>query len=157
MPDDSAKYGQSQDVPPSELLQQVLAYRLTLASIANNACCERCREAALVARNAIYPDAAAPEPKIKLADFAAHPFTAATLWKETAPNSPFLSLEMTADNSVMVAVDEGYAQSGASITVPYDAFEELFNRFIVATLVAREDEPGSRASAQLLRPTEVQE
>lgn len=156
MPDDSAKYGQSQDVPPSELLQQVLAYRLTLASIANSACCGMCREAALVARNAIYPDAAAPEPKINLAA-AEEPFTALTFWKETAPQSAFLSLEMTAYGSVRVAVDEGYDAYTASITVPYEAFEELFNRFMVASLVAREEEEQEDDPRDFMHWSEVQE
>lgn len=156
MPDDSAKYGQSQAVPPSELLQQVLAYRLTLASIANSDCCGKCRAAALSARIFLYPDAAAPEPKTKLAAADA-PFPALTFWKETAPQSAFLSLEVTADGSVTVSVDEGYDAYSASITVPYGAFEEMFNRFIVAALGAREDDEQKDDPRDLTHWSEVEQ
>lgn len=151
MPDDSAKYGQSQAVPPSELLQQVLAYRLTLASIANSDCCGKCRAAALSARTFLYPDAPVPDPKITSKITVGgedHPFAAATAFtfrKETYPRSAAVSLELRSDGFVAVSVDEGIDEGfeayswGSTVSVPYAAFEELFNRFIVEVLASRED------------------
>ena len=168
MPDDSAKYGQSQAVPPSELLQQVLAYRLTLASIANSDCCGKCRAAALSARTFLYPDAAAPDPKITPEITVCdedHPIvatTALTFRKETRPRSAALSLELTSDGFVVVGVDEGvdegfeaYSAGGGTVAVPYAAFEELFNRFIVEVLAARWDDKREEDPMALTHWSEV--